>query len=582
MQAHNRSLPDWFHMIRTGRLRLPRFQRFEAWGHGQVASLLETLLRGLPSGALLVLQVGEREQFVSRKLVGAPDPVERCSEHLLDGQQRLTALWRAFNNDYEDRTYLVYHASENDEEETDQLCVHGIARYQKGATRYPLWVDDPSEVRARGYFPLHLIRPDCELVEVRKWCRSACPDDVHAKDSLEDQIVSLQKHSVSYNIPYLWLDNGKSADVALDVFIKMNTSTVSLSDFDVIVAQFEARTGESLHQLVDNLRGAIPELESYDSPEDVVLNVAALRSDRAPTRANYFKIDLDWMSDEWEGLVAGVRWAVNCLRDECVWDGQRLPTVAVLPVLAALHQVVPERLDGAGNARTLARSYIWHAFLTRRYENTAATRSLQDIRGLKRILNDGANIGTAPIFNKADYPLPEVDELLRAGWPKKRDILARGLLCITVKNGAFDIADAERATAEHVKQREYHHLFPDSLLTAEGGLDSSESFRALNCAVITWNTNRTVGAKEPVSYLRERAERSTLGEDAIRDRLSSHLVPYDQLAVGGFADVQDSDERARRIRETYQRFLHGRAELFREPMQALCQGFNWPYERRHG
>jgi hypothetical protein len=29
-------------------------------------------------------------------------------EHLLDGQQRLTALWRVLHNNYEDETYFVY------------------------------------------------------------------------------------------------------------------------------------------------------------------------------------------------------------------------------------------------------------------------------------------------------------------------------------------------------------------------------------------------------------------------------------------------------------------------------------------
>lgn len=579
MQAHNRPLPEWFNRIRTGQLRLPRFQRFEAWGPSQIAALLEAVLRGLPSGALLILEVGGREQFVSRPLLGAPEPSEKCTEHLLDGQQRLTALWRAFHNDYEDRTYLVYYAGEEEEESTGLPCVHGIARWEKGKTRYPLWVDDPIEVRARGYFPLHLIRPHCGLAEVKDWCGAACPDDLKAKDRLEEQIVDLQKQAIAYNLPFLRLDSNKPADVALDVFIKMNTSTVSLSDFDVIVAQFEAQTGESLHQLVENLRGSVPELVEYDSPQDVVLNVAALRSDRAPTRANYFKIDLDWMADEWERLVAGVRWAVRCLQDENVWDSQRLPTVAVLPVLAALHDVVPEKLDSAGNARIVARKYMWRAFLTRRYENTAATRSLQDLRGLKKIMEEAADSSMAPIFKEDEYPLPTAEELARAGWPKKRDILARGLLAITIKNGAFDIADAERATSDHVKQREYHHLFPDSLLTNDGRLDAAQSYRALNCALITWNTNRTVGSKEPIAYLRERAEKSTLGEQIIRDRLSSHLVPFDELFVGGFSKFDEPDQRAQQISEAYDRFLTARALLFEEPIRALCDGMNWPYER---
>jgi len=31
MEARNRPLPEWFNRLKTGQLRLPRFQRFEAW-----------------------------------------------------------------------------------------------------------------------------------------------------------------------------------------------------------------------------------------------------------------------------------------------------------------------------------------------------------------------------------------------------------------------------------------------------------------------------------------------------------------------------------------------------------------------
>ena len=68
---------------------MPRFQRFVAWGHGEVSGLLTTVLRGLPSGAALILQVGDDEKFSGRTMVDAPDSGEKVNEQLLDGQQRL-------------------------------------------------------------------------------------------------------------------------------------------------------------------------------------------------------------------------------------------------------------------------------------------------------------------------------------------------------------------------------------------------------------------------------------------------------------------------------------------------------------
>ena len=59
MEARNRSLPDWFTRIRTGQLKLPRFQRFESWSHAEVVTLLDSVIRGRPVGSALVLETGD-------------------------------------------------------------------------------------------------------------------------------------------------------------------------------------------------------------------------------------------------------------------------------------------------------------------------------------------------------------------------------------------------------------------------------------------------------------------------------------------------------------------------------------------
>ena len=53
-----------------------------------VAGLLDTVLRELPPGALLVLEVGEDEPFVSRTMVGAPKRLEITVAVHYDGLMR--------------------------------------------------------------------------------------------------------------------------------------------------------------------------------------------------------------------------------------------------------------------------------------------------------------------------------------------------------------------------------------------------------------------------------------------------------------------------------------------------------------
>ena len=115
MQARDRTVEEWLSRISSGQVQLPRFQRFEAWGHREVADLAQTVLDELPSGATLILEVGDKPLFKHRPLHTAPQGPERLTELILDGQQRLTALYRSLKDTYEDRTFFVDLSSRDEE-----------------------------------------------------------------------------------------------------------------------------------------------------------------------------------------------------------------------------------------------------------------------------------------------------------------------------------------------------------------------------------------------------------------------------------------------------------------------------------
>lgn len=60
-----RNSSDWYGKIKRGEIKLPRFQRHEAWDRQRIASLLETVAHRLPLGITLTLEVGEEEKFIS-------------------------------------------------------------------------------------------------------------------------------------------------------------------------------------------------------------------------------------------------------------------------------------------------------------------------------------------------------------------------------------------------------------------------------------------------------------------------------------------------------------------------------------
>lgn len=554
INALNRSLPDWFSRIRTRQTVLPRFQRFEAWSHANIAQLFNTILQGLPIGAVLVLEVGNEEPFISRPLVGAPLVGERVTEQLLDGQQRLTALWRGLHNNYEDRTYFLFF--EPDPETGMPYYIDSIGRWQKESDTEPrpFWANKPSEQWSRRMIPLDLFRPDEEAArQFQGWRREAI-DDPNEREQVSDLASEIRQKFATFNLPYLSLGVTTRKETALDVFIKMNTSAAPLSAYDVVVAQVEAAIGTSLHDLVADTRNASPTMAGYYALEDLALAAGALLQGRPPTNASYLTKDFGaQVVANWAEYLKGVARAAAFLEEERVFDATRLPTEVVVPVLVALWAIAPDKGDAEGRARTILRKYMWRAFFTTRYEKATATRSLTDFKELRLLIMD--RLAPAPvIFDDIHHPLPEPQELVAAGWPKGKDRLARAILAVALRHGGHDLADGSTVSRLNLTKREYHHIFPEAYLKSQGTLDN-KIYRSLNCALVTCHTNRTISDKKPERCLTERRAGTVLGEAEVRARLETHLIPYSEMVAGG-----------------YEEFLAKRAELIHGAMVTLCNG----------
>jgi len=176
-RAQDRTLGVWFQHIHQGMIKLPRFQRFEAWDRGRITSFLNTIISNLPVGVTLALEVAGKEKFESRYIVSAePASPGTVNQHLLDGQQRLTAFWRATHNNYEIETFYVYlpefdRTQQNKDAEAEVRCVPRWTN--KHQLRMPRWADEPAKCLERGMLPIHLLRPADIAKEINTWVDEA-------------------------------------------------------------------------------------------------------------------------------------------------------------------------------------------------------------------------------------------------------------------------------------------------------------------------------------------------------------------------------------------------------------------------
>lgn len=586
MEARNRNLKEWYGKLQRGEIRLPRFQRHEAWDRQRISSLIETVIHDLPLGITLTLEVGDEEKFISRPLeTTMPLGKQRVLEHLLDGQQRLTALWRTFHNNYKWETYFIYikefngFADDQDQKDMSAFC---RTRYSKNSEMYPLWCDDPAECLKRGYIPTHLLKPEDIQSEIDEWLQKATAllEPEGGKDQLKafydfqkkvsDRIKDIRSIIANYNLPYLSLPSKTDKSVALGVFIKMNTNSKPLSQYDVIVAEVESVMGQSLHDLQNALDKTYPDVGRYGDLSDLILTTSALLQGALPNQRGAWDMDKKIMVEKWDIMRSGLSRMANFLRTEGIYDRERLPTNAVLAVIAALYENIQESGDKRGQDELLLKKYLWHAFFTDRYENSAATHAFSDFIALRRLIKgeskaDGARYGVSDVPIFADHRLAEKEELVTAEWPKRNTIRGRAVLAVTCRLGSADFSTGQQLDADNIEKRHYHHLYPDALLKEA----EINSFLALNCALISDKTNLTIGRKDPLLYLKDRYKWTT--QDIVNERLQSHLIPIPELANGGYEGLIDP-EKKEKIKRDFEQFLQIRAGLVIKAVQLLAEG----------
>lgn len=559
--------------------------------------MLRTIIRDLPLGVTLVLDVGEKEQFYSRPLVTAPDTSAKVTEHLLDGQQRLTALWRSLKDNYEDRKFFVHHPllDEDPQNDDDDVDVWSYTTWKKKSGQLmPRWTEDPAQCARRGLVPVRLLDPESDA-EVSEWVESAT---AHLKPTLtpdsdaqqifaameayearrrflkEDVISPLRETVKHYRLPYLNLPASTPKSVALEVFINMNTNAKPLRPFDIVVAEVENATEARLQEMIDAFVTEHPHVSAFGAVSDLLLQTVALHQDLPPNKTGYFSLDAHRLVEEWDLALQGLLDAVEILSQMRIWDAERLPTAVAVPVAAAMLIRAPKLGDARGLVEHVSKKYLWSAFFTGRYDGAAATRAHADAKPLLAFAaapspeSLSTLDSTVPVLDREVYPLPSVRALQAAAWPSGRSSLARAILATFNYFGARDFADDSMLSAKNVRTREYHHLFPAKLLNDAG----IEPNLALNCALITWRTNRTIGRLDPISYLAARADAAP-GPESIEARLRSHVIPVALLRDAGPYSVNNTgtDLRAE-VGPDFSGFVERRAEAVSRAMERLCDG----------
>ncbi|WP_197512506.1 DUF262 domain-containing protein [Mycobacterium sp. 852002-10029_SCH5224772] len=554
-KTHPETIESLLIEIEYGKLALPEFQRDFIWAPENTASLLSSIIARYPAGSLLTWHPSKIE-LEPRAIFGAPPLKGKPERLVLDGQQRLTALYRAIRGKTEE-SYFLNLRKLIDTDSFELVATEFIewdaviqARPLTAKERRDLKLKTPKEPdhRTPEWQYEQLLFPLGENFD--DWydgILDTIPDQAERKrrkkifqNARKSYLDQLEK----YEFPVINLTDAASLPAVCMVFEKLNTNSVRLGPFEILTAKFFKDI--SLRKLWESARAEYPVLRDPGQENDysgfsidpyLVLQIITLIQHQSPQRKAVLNllsaVDL---ADHWEKVIKALVGVIEWLRDSCgVVHRDLLPYQAVLvPLTGAWIQRNSLPPPKRAKALEKIRQYFWASVFTTNFDQGAASQSEKDYHDLRRWLHDLKENGKPITPEVIDDLQITADSLLSATAKKKA--LLQGLMALTITCGARDFFNGEELNpATYVKSKiQSHHLYPKARLedATKAGLDP-EGYSPdliLNRAMIGADTNKRIGAAKPSKYVAD-MEATGSGVTAI---LESHLIDKGALECDSY------------------------------------------------
>ena len=480
---------------------------------------------------------------------------------MLDGQQRLTAMYYAFLAPdialptRANRYYYFVHIDRFMAEEYDKAFEYDWSK------RWAQLIINREQQYAEHIFPLAVIGEGgwalYEWVDGYKkhWNGAADEAKQAGKESQRQQAAlhaengsAFGKHVKSlteqYQISYIELNQQLGIDKVCDIFTQINSKGIQLDTFDLINALLKPK-GVQLKKM---WRDAAPRLEFVESRKMnvyILQVMSILRQGYCSPKYLYFLLpgqekpvrdpdgtrrkevlvsDTTVFTKRWNDAVDALESAIELLRHPQEFgaiSSNYLPYVSIIPIFSAIQTHVRglpanRKLE----AQRKVRHWYWASVFLNRYSGSVESTAARDFLDLKAWMDDNAS--EPGLIQEFGMRFRNLD--LR-GEVKRGTSVYNGIFNLLVIQGARDWMSG--IVPQH-GDLDDHHIIPASKATdlGTGGLIHS----ILNRTPLTAETNRhVIRDRFPNEYLPELIEQS--GENAVRSVLESHFISSAALDV---------------------------------------------------
>ncbi|CBL45877.1 Conserved hypothetical protein [gamma proteobacterium HdN1] len=569
-------LPEIIKQITEGKLQLPDFQRGWVWDDEHVRSLLVSVARSFPVGAVMLLETGGEVRFQVRPVENVtfngtlPEP-ERL---ILDGQQRLTSLTQVLALDAPVKTFNEkgkridrYYYVDIEAALDDRLDEAFVAVEADKTLKTNFGRDIKLHLNAAGEeIPLDFSTPEKECKAFFFPCNQILNSDAW-EESLQEfapekfgQYMQFRKQVLnafrSYQLPLIALGKTTSKEAVCLVFEKVNTGGVPLSVFELVTASFAADGfnlrddwyGSGLRKVTGRearikSEAILESVEPTDFLQVISLlhtlerrraDIAAGKTGKAVAAVSAKRVAVLSLTladyQRWAAAVEkGFMLAAKFLRKECFYSSRDLPYRTQLVPLAAVLSQLQERWLEPKIHDKLSR-WFWCGVLGELYGGAVETRIAND---LEELLNwiDGGGEEPRTIYEAAFQAsrLFTLRSRLSAAY--------KGLNTLVLREGARDFF--WKATIQELDHEEValdiHHIFPKDWCEKQG--IKPATFNAIiNKTPISYKANRMIGGKAPSSYLAAIQSHKQVGinNDAMDAILHSHCIDPAALRADDF------------------------------------------------
>ncbi|GAA3110826.1 GmrSD restriction endonuclease domain-containing protein [Streptosporangium carneum] len=525
-------LADLLNQAHQGELQLPDFQRGWVWDDDHIVSLLASVSRSFPIGAVMTLQTGNADvRFQPRILEGVPDSVAMSAPKylLLDGQQRTTSLYLALRsgapvptrdtrkNDIE-RWYFadIDACIDPDADRNDAILSLPVDKRRVNARGDVVLDASTTEAQVRagkaGFFPLSIVLNPAATADWQLAYLEAGPPREQMKIWKRFQ-ETLTLPFLQYSVPRIALNRQTTKEAVCQVFEKVNTGGVELTVFELLTATYAAenfrlRNDWKRRQAIWADEPLLADLDATTFLQIVTLlwtrgrweerTRERVRGDRVPAvsakRRDMLSLPLSGYRRWADAVTEALQGVVRFLHGERIFHARDLPySTQLVPLTAILTLLGGDAFTPKPIAKL--RQWYWCGVFGELYGGTTDTRFANDLQDvLAWIRDDGEEPRTV---RESQF---QAERLLRL---RTRNSAAyKGLYALVMKRGGRDFRTGETidAKAYAADSIDIRHIFPQKWCAANG-VDSAYANCIVNKTAIDGQTWGYMGASAPSKYL---------------------------------------------------------------------------------